>query len=157
MLNIWILFTNYDIIKDFLNLAFCSEHFISIKDRILATFNINKKLNSDSLNTIISNLYELSIQTSKSSRKDNILDNIQHLGHKMFGNFWHLSYKDNNFLSFIIKWNMIETLIYQTIPCKLCIVVTIDGASYDVDVEIPTQRRHNLYTTELELCQDRIY
>ena len=37
-----ILFTNYDIIAYFLNLAFCSEHFISLKHRILATFNINK-------------------------------------------------------------------------------------------------------------------
>jgi hypothetical protein len=46
-----ILFTNYDITTDFLNLAFCSEHFIStgIKHRILATLNINKKFNSDSL------------------------------------------------------------------------------------------------------------
>ena len=41
--DIRILFTNYDIIAYFLNLAFCSEHFISIKHRILATFNINKK------------------------------------------------------------------------------------------------------------------
>jgi hypothetical protein len=41
--DIRILFTNYDIITYFLNLAFCSEHFISIKHRILATFNINKK------------------------------------------------------------------------------------------------------------------
>jgi hypothetical protein len=41
--DIQILFTNYDIIKYFLNLASCSEHFISIKHRILATFNINKK------------------------------------------------------------------------------------------------------------------
>ena len=51
MLNIQILFTNYDITTDFLNLAFCSEHFIStgIKHRILATLNINKKFNSDSL------------------------------------------------------------------------------------------------------------
>jgi hypothetical protein len=31
------------IITYFLNLASCSEHFISIKHRILATFNINKK------------------------------------------------------------------------------------------------------------------
>jgi len=36
MLNIQILFTDYAIIKDFLNLDFCSEHFI-------------KKFNSDSL------------------------------------------------------------------------------------------------------------
>ena len=48
MLNIRILFTNYDIITDFLNLFFL-EHFIIIKHRILATFNINKKLNSNSL------------------------------------------------------------------------------------------------------------
>jgi hypothetical protein len=41
--DIQILFTNYDIIAYFLNLASCSEHFISIKHRILATFNINKK------------------------------------------------------------------------------------------------------------------
>ena len=41
--DIRILFTNYDIIAYFLNLAFCSEHFISIKHRILATFNIKKK------------------------------------------------------------------------------------------------------------------
>ena len=47
-LHIQILFTNYDIITDFLNLAFCSEHFIRMKHRILATFNINKKFNSDS-------------------------------------------------------------------------------------------------------------
>jgi hypothetical protein len=47
--SIQILLTNYDIITDFLNLAFCSENFISIKHRILATFNINKKLNFDSL------------------------------------------------------------------------------------------------------------
>ena len=43
--DIRILFTNYDIIAYFLNLASCSEHFISIKHRILATFNINKKIN----------------------------------------------------------------------------------------------------------------
>jgi hypothetical protein len=49
MLDIQILFTNYDIITDFLNLTFCSEHFISINHRILATFNKNKKFNSDSL------------------------------------------------------------------------------------------------------------
>ena len=36
--DIQILFTNYDIIAYFLNLASCSEHFISIKHRILATF-----------------------------------------------------------------------------------------------------------------------
>jgi hypothetical protein len=30
-------------------MAFCSERFISIKHRILATFNINKKIHSDSL------------------------------------------------------------------------------------------------------------
>ena len=41
--DIQILFTNYDIITYFLNLAFCSEHFISIKHWILATFNINEK------------------------------------------------------------------------------------------------------------------
>ena len=41
--NIRILFTNYDIIAYFLNLASCSEHFISIKHRILATFNLKKK------------------------------------------------------------------------------------------------------------------
>jgi hypothetical protein len=40
--DIQILFTNYDIIIYFLNLAACSEHFISRKHRILATFNINK-------------------------------------------------------------------------------------------------------------------
>jgi hypothetical protein len=38
-----ILFTNYDITAYFVNLAFSSEHFISIKHRILATFNISKK------------------------------------------------------------------------------------------------------------------
>ena len=43
--DIRILFTNYDIIAYFLNLASCSEHFISIKHRILATFNNNKKIN----------------------------------------------------------------------------------------------------------------
>jgi hypothetical protein len=42
--DIQILFTNYDIIAYFLNLASCSEHFISIKHRILATYNINKKI-----------------------------------------------------------------------------------------------------------------
>jgi hypothetical protein len=42
--DIRILFTNYNIITYyFLNLDSCSEHFISIKHRILATFNINKK------------------------------------------------------------------------------------------------------------------
>jgi hypothetical protein len=41
-LELAILFTNYDIIAYFLNLASCSEHFISIKHRILATFNKNK-------------------------------------------------------------------------------------------------------------------
>ena len=38
-----ILFTNYDIITYFLNLTSCSEHFMRIKNRILATFNIPKK------------------------------------------------------------------------------------------------------------------
>ena len=40
--DIRIPFANYDITKYFLDLA-SSEHFISIKHRILATFNINKK------------------------------------------------------------------------------------------------------------------
>ena len=41
--DIRILFTNYDIIAYFLNLASCSKHFISsIKHRILTTFNIKK-------------------------------------------------------------------------------------------------------------------
>ena len=47
--DIRILFTNYDIIAYFLNLASCSEHVISIKPRILATFNINKKNQSERL------------------------------------------------------------------------------------------------------------
>ena len=42
--DIRILFTNYDIIAYSFNLAFCSEYFISIKHQILATFNINKKI-----------------------------------------------------------------------------------------------------------------
>ena len=42
--DIRIFFTNYDIIEYFLNLAPCSEHFISIKHRILTTFNINKQI-----------------------------------------------------------------------------------------------------------------
>ena len=42
--DIQILFTNYDIITYFLNPASCSEHFISIKHRILETFDINKKI-----------------------------------------------------------------------------------------------------------------
>ena len=46
-----ILFTDYDIITYFFfNLTSCSEHFISIKHRILTTFNVNKKkINSDRL------------------------------------------------------------------------------------------------------------
>ena len=44
--DIQILFTNYDIIGYFLNLASCLEHFISIKHRILTTFNIKKKKKS---------------------------------------------------------------------------------------------------------------
>jgi hypothetical protein len=42
MQDIRIRLTNYDIIAYFLSLAFCSEPFISIKHRILATFNINQ-------------------------------------------------------------------------------------------------------------------
>jgi len=42
--DIRILFTNYDIIAYFLNLVFCSEHFISMKHRILETFDINKRI-----------------------------------------------------------------------------------------------------------------
>jgi hypothetical protein len=42
--DIEILFTNYDIIAYFLNLASCSEHFISIKHRIVATFNKKKSI-----------------------------------------------------------------------------------------------------------------
>jgi hypothetical protein len=55
--NIRILFTNYDIITYFLSLASCSEHFISIKHRILATFNINKKNQSERLYAF--NVYEI--------------------------------------------------------------------------------------------------
>jgi hypothetical protein len=42
--DIQILFTNYEIIAYLLNLAFCSEHFISVKHRILANFNIYKQI-----------------------------------------------------------------------------------------------------------------
>jgi hypothetical protein len=51
--DIRILFTNYDIITYFLNLASCSEHFISIKHRLLATFNINKKIKESPLTHLI--------------------------------------------------------------------------------------------------------
>ena len=47
--DIRILFTNYDIITYFLNLIFWSEHLISIQHRILETFNINKKNQSERL------------------------------------------------------------------------------------------------------------
>ena len=40
-----ILLINYEIITYFLKLASCSEHFISIKHRILGTFNKKKKNN----------------------------------------------------------------------------------------------------------------
>jgi hypothetical protein len=63
MLSIQILFTDYAIITDFLNLDFCSEHFISIKHRILSIFNTNKKFNSDSLyafNATFSNISAIS-------------------------------------------------------------------------------------------------
>jgi hypothetical protein len=59
--DIRILFTNYDIIAYFLSLASWSEHFISIKYRILATFNINKKFNSDSLYAFKKKLWKMSI------------------------------------------------------------------------------------------------
>jgi len=45
--DIRILFTNYDIITYFLNLASCSEHFISIKHQLCLIK--TKKINSDSL------------------------------------------------------------------------------------------------------------
>jgi hypothetical protein len=41
-----ILFTNYDIIAYFLNLASCSEHFIGVKHRILAFIFKIRELNS---------------------------------------------------------------------------------------------------------------
>ena len=40
--DIRILFTNYDILACFLNLVSCPEHFIRLKHRILATFNMKK-------------------------------------------------------------------------------------------------------------------
>ena len=43
--DIRILFSNYDIIAYFLNLASCSEHFISIKHRILPLNQLQKKFN----------------------------------------------------------------------------------------------------------------
>jgi len=49
LLSIRIRFANYDIITDLLSMPFCAEHFINMKYRILATFNIIKKINSDSL------------------------------------------------------------------------------------------------------------
>jgi hypothetical protein len=52
--DIRILFTDYDIITYFLNLFFWSEHIISIKHRLLATFNIKKKkINSDNLYALL--------------------------------------------------------------------------------------------------------
>ena len=41
--DIRILFTNYDILACFLNLVSCPEHFIRIKHRILATFDVGKR------------------------------------------------------------------------------------------------------------------
>ena len=55
--DIRILFTNYDIITYFFNLASCSEHFISIKHRILATFNINQKKIKNSGSLYAFNMY----------------------------------------------------------------------------------------------------
>jgi hypothetical protein len=61
--NIRILFTNYDIITYFLNLASCSEHFISIKHRILATFNIKKINLSDCMPLIYINILYVKAET----------------------------------------------------------------------------------------------
>ena len=66
--NIQILFTNYDIITYFLNLASCSEHFISIKHRILATFNINKKNQSERLYTFKRNKYKQGLKNPLARR-----------------------------------------------------------------------------------------
>ena len=60
--NIRILFTNYDIITYFLNLVSCSEHFISIKHRILATFNINQKKNQSERLYVIIDVWQMYIQ-----------------------------------------------------------------------------------------------
>ena len=70
-----ILFTNYDIIAYFLNLTSCSEHFISIKHRILATFNINKKkINSDSMYAF--NMMEFLIDKNLSSSEDTFSEQL---------------------------------------------------------------------------------
>jgi hypothetical protein len=81
-----ILFTNYDIITYFLNLASCSEHFISIKHRILATFNINQKKSIQTACMPLSILYfywRLSILLVVSKNAMNgwtLVDNIYCIG-----------------------------------------------------------------------------
>jgi hypothetical protein len=81
--DIRILFTNYDIITYFLNQASCSEHFISIKHRILATFNINKKqINSESLYAfkpikMWSNLIELVLYNTRVIHHRNTLYRVR--------------------------------------------------------------------------------
>jgi hypothetical protein len=76
--NIQILFTNYDIITYFLNLVSCSEHFISIKHRILATFNINKKNISGRLYAFERIWNPIDFQGQKSRSPGKIFETIQY-------------------------------------------------------------------------------
>ena len=76
--NIQILFTNYNIITYFLNLVSCSEHFISIKHRILATFNINKKNLSERLYAFKRIWNPIDFQGQRSRSPSQIFETIQY-------------------------------------------------------------------------------
>jgi hypothetical protein len=75
-----ILFTNYDIIAYFLNLASCSEHFINIKHRILATFNKKKKSQFERLYAFNYSLYSRRyiISLMKNDKRQNKKHDIIH-------------------------------------------------------------------------------
>ena len=79
--DIIILFTNYDIITYFLNLASCSEYFISIKHRILETFDINKKSNIGAIVVMVVPVQSVPIiskAVSLSPAQSNEVCSIQH-------------------------------------------------------------------------------
>jgi hypothetical protein len=64
--DIQILFTNYDIIAYFLNLASCSEHFISIKHRI---FECHKTYLTNSLDELWIGVNNIRAEILKKKKK----------------------------------------------------------------------------------------
>jgi hypothetical protein len=143
MLNIPLLFTNYDIIAYFLNLAFCSEHFISIKHRILASFTINKQFNSDSWKTTDDHKHEVKVKWCMSEWHVHTMTDLLTIWQAYVVRYFTNGTKHT--LNTVVTWTMHESRLWVTVVAGKNGLYILECGDKNVDIRFSTSFWNNFH------------